>query len=36
VSAGEVVATPDTSGGDFQITGDAVNIAAHLQQAAEP
>jgi predicted ATPase/class 3 adenylate cyclase len=36
VSAGEVVATRDTSGGDFLITGDAVNIAARLQQAAEP
>ena len=36
VSAGEVVATRDTSGGDFLVTGDVVNIAARLQQAAEP
>jgi class 3 adenylate cyclase len=36
VSTGEVVATRDTSGGDFLITGDAVNVAARLQQAAEP
>jgi class 3 adenylate cyclase len=35
VSTGEVVATRDTSGGDFLITGDAVNIAARLQQAAD-
>ena len=36
VNTGEVVATRDTSGGDFLITGDAVNVAARLQQAAEP
>ncbi|HET8999596.1 MAG TPA: adenylate/guanylate cyclase domain-containing protein, partial [bacterium] len=36
VNTGEVVATRDTSGGDFLITGDAVNIAARLQQAADP
>jgi class 3 adenylate cyclase len=36
VNTGEVVATRDTSGGDFLITGDAVNIAARLQQVAEP
>jgi len=35
-NTGEVVATRDTSGGDFLITGDAVNVAARLQQAAEP
>jgi class 3 adenylate cyclase len=36
VSTGEVVASRDQSAGDFLITGDAVNIAARLQQAAEP
>lgn len=36
VSTGEVVASRDESAGDFLITGDAVNIAARLQQAAEP
>ncbi|HEY8322985.1 MAG TPA: adenylate/guanylate cyclase domain-containing protein [Ktedonobacterales bacterium] len=36
VNIGEVVATRDTSAGDFLITGDAVNVAARLQQAASP
>ncbi len=35
-NTGEVVATADGSAGDFLITGDAVNVAARLQQAAEP
>jgi hypothetical protein len=40
VNTGEVVATRDTSNttasGDFLVTGDAVNVAARLQQAATP
>ncbi|HEX2646941.1 MAG TPA: adenylate/guanylate cyclase domain-containing protein, partial [Candidatus Dormibacteraeota bacterium] len=36
VSTGEVVASRDQSRGDFLITGDATNVAARLQQAAEP
>src|SRR5438132_7281279 len=36
VNTGEVVATRDTSAGDFLITGDAVNVTARLQQNAEP
>ena len=36
VNTGEVVATRETTGGDFLITGDAVNVAARLQQSAEP
>src|SRR6266516_1841490 len=36
VNTGEVVATSDLSGGDFLVTGDAVNVAARLQQAAGP
>lgn len=35
VNTGEVVATRDVSAGDFMITGDPVNVAARLQQAAE-
>ena len=35
VCTGEVVATREP-GADFLVTGDAVNIAARLQQAAEP
>ncbi len=35
VNTGEVVAARETAGGDFLITGDAVNIAARLQQHAE-
>ena len=36
VNTGEVVAARDPSAGDFLITGDPVNVAARLQQAAEP
>ena len=36
VNTGEVVATSDASRGDFLVTGDAVNVAARLQQAASP
>ena len=36
VNTGEVVATRDTTASDFLITGDAVNVAARLQQIAEP
>jgi class 3 adenylate cyclase len=37
VDSGEVVATRDQQGAaDFLVTGDAVNTAARLQQAAEP
>jgi class 3 adenylate cyclase len=36
VNSGEVVASRDASAGDFLVTGDAVNVAARLQQAAEP
>jgi class 3 adenylate cyclase/tetratricopeptide (TPR) repeat protein len=35
VCTGEVVATSEP-GADFLVTGDAVNVAARLQQAAEP
>ncbi|GAC1656256.1 MAG: hypothetical protein NVS9B1_11170 [Candidatus Dormibacteraceae bacterium] len=36
LSTGEVVASLDRSAGDFLVTGDAVNVAARMQQAAEP
>jgi predicted ATPase/class 3 adenylate cyclase len=36
VNTGEVVATRDDGATDFLITGDAVNVAARLQQTAEP
>ena len=36
LNTGEVVATRDSDASDFLITGDAVNVAARLQQAAEP
>jgi len=36
VNTGEVVATSDKSSGDFLVTGDAVNVAARLQQCASP
>jgi class 3 adenylate cyclase len=36
VNTGEVVATSDSDRGDFLVTGDAVNVAARLQQAALP
>ncbi len=35
VNTGEVVAARDAAAGDFLITGDAVNVAARLQQAAD-
>jgi len=36
VNTGEVVAAREAGAGDFLVTGDAVNIAARLQQHAEP
>ncbi len=36
VNTGEVVATIDRGAADFLVTGDAVNIAARLQQSAAP
>ena len=36
MNIGEVVATRETTGADFLVTGDAVNVAARLQQNAEP
>ena len=36
VNTGEVVASRKSDAGDFLITGDAVNVAARLQQHAEP
>jgi class 3 adenylate cyclase/tetratricopeptide (TPR) repeat protein len=36
INTGEVVATSDSSSGDFLITGDAVNVSARLQQNANP
>ena len=36
VSTGDVVATRDPTAHDFLVTGDAVNVAARLQQAADP
>ena len=36
VNTGEVVATSDHSSGDFLVTGDTVNVAARLQQNANP
>jgi class 3 adenylate cyclase len=36
VNTGEVVATRENAAGDFLITGDAVNVAARLQQHADP
>jgi len=36
ISSGEVVASRDRANQDFIVTGDAVNIAARLQQAADP
>ena len=36
VNTGEVVATRDDASNDFLITGDAVNVAARLQQTADP
>ncbi len=36
VNSGEVIAASDTSRNDFLVTGDAVNVAARLQQYANP
>ena len=36
VNTGEVVASRDPAGDDFLVTGDAVNVAARLQQQAQP
>ena len=36
VSTGDVVATRDETARDFLVTGDTTNVAARLQQAAEP
>ena len=36
VNTGEVVASRGATTGDFLVTGDAVNVAARLQQSAEP
>jgi class 3 adenylate cyclase len=36
INTGEVVASREHGRGDFIVTGDAVNIAARLQQAADP
>ncbi len=36
VNSGEVVASREPASADFLVTGDPVNVAARLQQAAEP
>src|SRR5215469_8422341 len=36
VNTGNVIATTDSGRGDFLVTGDAVNMAARLEQAANP
>lgn len=36
INTGEVIATNDPSKGEFLVTGDAVNVAARLQQHANP
>jgi class 3 adenylate cyclase len=36
ITTGEVVATSDPVAADFLVTGDAVNVAARLQQCAAP
>src|SRR5437764_3276592 len=36
VNTGEVVAAGESASGDFLVTGDAVNVAARLQQHAQP
>src|ERR1700694_3060767 len=36
VNTGEVVAARKSDAGDFLVTGDAVNVAARLQQHADP
>ncbi len=35
INTGEVVASRESATGDFPLTGDAVNVAARLQQAAQ-
>jgi len=36
INTGEVVAVRESATGDFPLSGDAVNVAARLQQASEP
>jgi class 3 adenylate cyclase len=36
INTGEVVAVRESATGDFPLSGDAVNVAARLQQATEP
>ena len=36
INTGEVVAARESATGDFPLSGDAVNVAARLQQGAEP
>ncbi|HET9847024.1 MAG TPA: adenylate/guanylate cyclase domain-containing protein [Candidatus Dormibacteraeota bacterium] len=36
INTGEVVAARESAAGDFPLTGDAVNVTARLQTAAEP
>ena len=36
INTGEVVASRESATGDFPLSGDAVNVAARLQQATEP
>src|SRR6202158_5191246 len=36
INTGEVVAARESATGDFPLSGDAVNVAARLQHAAEP
>src|ERR1700704_5620834 len=36
INTGKVVAARESATGDFPLSGDAVNVAARLQQAAEP
>ena len=36
INTGEVVAMTESATGDFPLSGDAVNVAARLQQATEP
>jgi tetratricopeptide (TPR) repeat protein len=36
INTGEVVAARESAAGDFPLSGDAVNVAARLQQAADP
>src|SRR5207245_2008863 len=36
INTGEVVAARESATGDFPLSGDAVNVAARLQQGTEP